>query len=169
MKVDIFKEKYQKIFLLSHASDPPWYSLEKRYVLLGTEVNKWPYWFRCECKKEGVIKASLYAECYSLSSLFLTFSMPLSTPNRMIVKFKRKYKECTSSGSGSPGPSNRTLHLIKRNLKNNPHCKASDIAKNVDVSPRIAIRHLHKLGYYDWAARKKPLLCPLACLKGSFH
>ena len=26
----------------------------------------------CECKKEGVIKASQYAECYSLSSLFLT-------------------------------------------------------------------------------------------------
>ena len=26
----------------------------------------------CECKKKGVIKASLYAECYSLSSLFLT-------------------------------------------------------------------------------------------------
>ena len=46
-------------------------TLEKRgrYSMI-----KRPYWFRCECKKKGVIKASPYAECYSLSSLFLTSS-----------------------------------------------------------------------------------------------
>ena len=36
-------------------------------IIWGPEVNKRPYWFMWECKK-----ASLYAECYSLSSLYLT-------------------------------------------------------------------------------------------------
>ena len=57
----------------------------KVIVLLGPEVNKRPYWFRCECKKKGVIKASLYAECYSLSSLFLTDILFISLfTNRLV-------------------------------------------------------------------------------------
>ena len=41
-------------------------------VTWGPEVNKRPYWFMWKCKKKAVIKASLYAEWYSLSSLYLT-------------------------------------------------------------------------------------------------
>ena len=41
-------------------------------IIRGLEVNKRPYWFMCECKKDGCKKASRYAEYYSLSSLFLT-------------------------------------------------------------------------------------------------
>ena len=51
---------------------PPLILSRKVTVLLGPEVNKRPYWFMWECKKMGVIKASPYTECYSLSSLFLT-------------------------------------------------------------------------------------------------
>ena len=46
--------------------------MRREGVIRGLEVNQQPYWFMCECKKKGVIKASLYAECYSLSSLLLT-------------------------------------------------------------------------------------------------
>ena len=38
-------------------------TLEKRCIIQWPEVNKRPYWFMCECKKKGVIKASPYAEC----------------------------------------------------------------------------------------------------------
>ena len=50
----------------------PRYSRKERNVIRWLEVNKRPYWSMCECKKKCVIKVSLYAECYSLSSLFLT-------------------------------------------------------------------------------------------------
>ena len=51
---------------------PPLILSRKDSVLLGPEVNKRPYWFMWECKRWRVIKASLYAECDSLSSLHLT-------------------------------------------------------------------------------------------------
>ena len=72
----------------------------------------------------------------------------------MIVKFNRDDKECTASRSGHPGLSDRTLRPVKRNVENNPCCKAFDI---VDVSPSTAVRYLHKLGYCGGAVRKKPL------------
>ena len=50
----------------------PLISSRREDVIRGPRVNKRPYWFMWECKKKGVIKASPYAQCYSLSSLFLT-------------------------------------------------------------------------------------------------
>ena len=49
---------------------------------------------------------------------------------------------------------------MERNVEENPRCKASDIVTQADVSPRTAVKYLHKLGYYGRAARKKPLLRP---------
>ena len=55
----------------------------------------------------------------------------------------------------------RTLSLAYRNVEDNPLCKASDIAKTVDVTPRTAVGYLHKLGYYGSRdARRKPLIRP---------
>ena len=50
---------------------PPLILSKRESVIRGPVVNKWPYWFMWECKK-GVIKASPHAECYRLSSLYLT-------------------------------------------------------------------------------------------------
>ena len=52
------------------------------------------------------------------------------------------------------------MRFVKRNVEDNPCCKASDIAKTVDVSLKTAVCYLHKLGYYDRSARRKPLLHP---------
>ena len=68
--------------------------------------------------------------------------------------------KCTASCSGRPGPTDRTLRLVKQNVQNNPHCNASDIAKTVDVSARTAVAYLHKLGYCGRDARRKPQLGP---------
>ena len=70
--------KYNTIYLLSlnifvkACKLSPLILSIREVVIRGPKVNKRPYWFRRECKKKGVIKASPYAECYSLSSLFLT-------------------------------------------------------------------------------------------------
>ena len=54
---------------------PPLIFSRREDIIRWPEVNKRPYWFMWECKKKGVIKMSPYAECYSLSSLFLTVIM----------------------------------------------------------------------------------------------
>ena len=51
---------------------PPLILSRRESVIRVPEVNKRPYCFMWECEKDGCKKASLYAECYSLSSLFLT-------------------------------------------------------------------------------------------------
>lgn len=78
----------------------------------------------------------------------------------MIVQVTREGKKCTKPHPGRPGPSERTMCLVERNVQQDPRCKASDIATQVDVSPRTAVRYLHKLGYYGRAARRKTLLRP---------
>ena len=61
-------------------------------VIRWPEVNKWPYWFMWECKQKGLIKVSPYAECYSLSSLFLTIKIktyyPVSINRKCLTKIK---------------------------------------------------------------------------------
>ena len=52
---------------------PPLILPRKGKVFLGPEVNKRPYWLMWKSKKKGVIMVSPYAECYSLSSLFLSY------------------------------------------------------------------------------------------------
>ena len=44
------------------------------------------------------------------------------------------------------------MRLSKKNVEDNPCCKASDIAKTVDVSTITVAGYLHKLGYYGRAA-----------------
>ena len=54
----------------------------KESVLLGPDLNKRPYWFMSECKGDRCKKASPYAECYSLSSLFLTMVAELKDTSK---------------------------------------------------------------------------------------
>ncbi|XP_052830027.1 uncharacterized protein LOC128249697 [Octopus bimaculoides] len=83
--------------------------------------------------------------------------IPLSTVNRVICNSPGR---STSPRPDQSGPSSRTLHFVKRIVEDNLHCKASDIAEQVDVSPRTAVMYLHKLGYDGRAARRKPFLQP---------
>ena len=91
--------------------------------------------------------------------------IPLATVNRIIVQFKSQGKESTDPRPGRPGPSERKLRCLKRIVENEPRSKASDIAKQLEVSPRTCVTYLHKLGYYGRAARRKPLLQPINIMK----
>ena len=89
-------------------------------------------------------------------------SIPLYTVNRVIIQLANEGKECTKHHSGRLRPSERTLCLVKKNVEENPCCKA---ATQADVSPRTAVWYLHKLGYYGRDGRKKPLLRPANIFK----
>ena len=65
---------------------PPLILLRKVVVFLGSEVNRWPYWFMWECEKDGCKKASLYTECYSLSSLYSTLIIALLRAARILKR-----------------------------------------------------------------------------------
>ena len=79
-------------------------------------------------------------------------SIPLSTVNTVIVQFTREGKKDLIQVV--PGPQK----AVKRNVEEDPRCKASDITIQSDVSPKTAVRYLHKLGYYGRSARRKPFL-----------
>ena len=85
----------------------------------------------------------LYKGGLSQRKISENLSIPLFTLNRLIIEFNRETKECTVSRSGRPGPSDRTQGQVKRNVENNPRFKASEIAKNVDVSTRTVVWYLH--------------------------
>ena len=63
------------IFILFLVQFPVYHSRIER-VIRGPEVNKWPYWFMWECKKDRCKKASPYAEWDSLNSLFFNITFP---------------------------------------------------------------------------------------------
>ena len=73
----------------------------------------------------------------------------------MIEKCSKEDKKCAASRSGLSVPSNRTQHIVKRNIDGDPRSKASDISKTVDVSPRTAVSYSHKLGYCGRVAKKE--------------
>ena len=60
------------IFIVKTCQLPPLILSRWESIIRWPEVNKRPNWFMWECKKDGCKKASPYAECDSLSSLFLT-------------------------------------------------------------------------------------------------
>ena len=71
MKIDWYNKINKNRFVKACKLSPLILS-RKGCVIQGLEVNKRPYWFMCKCEKKGVIKASPYAECCTLSSLYLT-------------------------------------------------------------------------------------------------
>ena len=66
---------------------------------------------------------------FSQPKISKNLSIPLSTVDRVIVKFVRESKECTASWTRHSGISDITLCSIKRNVENNPCCKAFIIEK----------------------------------------
>ena len=84
----------------------------------------------CECKKWRVIKASPYAECYSLSSLFLTERFQ-SFPFLSIIKSEAKVLQYISNVSYNLAAPDAFLELIK--LINTQECVMLSLPDTLQV------------------------------------
>lgn len=81
--------------------------------------------------------------------------IPPSTVNRVILKYFKEGKESISPRSGRPGPSKSLLEAVKLAVETNPRSKAAEIADDIQVSRRTAVRYLHELGFYGRPAGAK--------------